>query len=286
MTQPDAPQTRGHKLFPEHEPECSIHWRSAVLTPQFVQALAAAQADVQTIGKEAWQEQQRYNYSTADAIIEEARRVFAVHGIVLLTCWDKWPPSGKTQVEGANMWIDWNVRLDWGLLHAGLPGSYLDQQGDAIPPPHAAVGLLTGAARTVAIGSKGSPPDKSLYAARTSLSGYVALGLGSISRAVMPASEDIDQRNDEGPTMNAAQVRNEIDDMFRVIVEARRTSGLPEMKPIALRDMVNGEPFSPSRSAWLQLHDRAGQYVDELEERIQQEVSERDAADDPTVEGE
>lgn len=277
MTRDDDPQPT---VTDPPIPESSIDWGVSRLTPRFLAALAAGQAALKTEDKAAWQDQQRYNYATADAVIGQVRRAFAPQGISLVTSFRQWAPAEFTRVKESSQWIDWHVRLDWALLF-GVADYGAVQPATEDGPRELRVageiGLLVGWAQTVAIGSKGRPPDKSLYAARTSLSGYIALGVSALDRAIVPKSDDIDQRDDskgasDAPSEEVLNLRDEIDTAMRTIKQGRRAAGLPDLSPVALVELVNGEPFRAGREGWLSLYERANDYVTNLQARVDAEI--------------
>lgn len=289
MLDQDAPAPEPPNPFSE-EPECTIHWDTAQLHPKFLLAMATAQASISAVGKEATAQASKtttYKYTTADAVIEELRRCFAPQGITFLASWANWDPPGLAgRKVGENQWLDWVVRLDWGLTWS---------DGES-------VGLLTGVARTVAIGNNARPPDKSANAARTNLAGYVALGLGAINRAVVDPDEDINQRNDEGTTSRhdprgegsgrsvplstgLPEARAKAAKLLSAIDQARRAAGLPREIQDATRDRIYGKRFDVSRmraddalTAWMYLVDLLEDYVENIDDRIASEVERHEAA--------
>lgn len=251
----------------------SIDWDSSKLTPQFLRALAKAQASLDTIGKESWQKKQEYFYAAADAVLNEIRRAFAPVGISIVTSFSqRRPPQGQDKVRESSQWIDWIVRLDWALMYGGT--------GEAAESSE--VAYLRGWAETVAVGSKGRPPDKSLYAARTSLSGYIALGLSAADRATVPKSEDIEQRDDgrSEDESEAARIQREVDSGIKTIFAARRAAGLPKLNGPELIERVNGKPMGAGREAWLELHANVIGYLESIDENIEKEIEE--SSGDPT----
>lgn len=167
------------------EPEVSLRWSEANLSAPFLAAIARAQATLETVGKRARAEAgdgaPAYDYATNDSIVGEFRRRFAAVGISLVSSWRVFErPWAKISDK---QWLDFTVVVDFALLYGDAEGN---------------TGFLPGSASSVAIGSRGRPPDKSLYAARTSIMGAVALGLGSMDRAKVSKDEDINQREGDG----------------------------------------------------------------------------------------
>jgi hypothetical protein len=189
-------------------PVCSFHWDKAELSAPFLAALARAQADIRTVGKDATTEgavgSPKFNYATGDAIVEELRTKFAKHGISFLSGWRQLDPPAWLTISD-KQWPDWTIVLDFVLLYGDAEGN---------------VGKLPGEASCIAIGSAGRPPDKSAFAARSSLAGYVALGLGAIDRGKIDPDEDIHQRR--GDEAAAGGRRESPTDPQRVNAERRK----------------------------------------------------------------
>lgn len=270
---PDLPAASAESLAPVSS---SIDWSRSNLTPDLVAALARAQATIDTVGKTALQKEKDYLYATSDVVVGAVRRAFAPQGLALVTMFShRKPEATSTKVPDSNDRIDWIVRVDWVVMHAHATrpairtadGVELDESY-----PGSGVGLLVGWAETVAIGGKGRPPDKSLYAARTSLAGYVALGVSAADRAVPPKSEDIEARRDAGSDEReeARRVRREIDVAMATIRESRRAAGLRELQPNRLVELVYGAPFRPGRESYIELLDRAEACVDSMESAVEE----------------
>jgi hypothetical protein len=273
------------------EPICTIDYAASHITPELIAALARAQASLETVGKAAWQSEKGYDYATADAVVGSLRRALAPQGLALVSSFAHWPLARETRVKESAMWLDWHVRLDWCLLHAGadrVVGSSDVGAGVIEVVSPARPGMLLGHAHTVAVGGKGRPPDKSLYAARTSLTGYVALGLGAMDRAIVPKAENLDERDDDKGApeqLSPREVRKQIDKAMAAIKQARRAHGLRMLSDAALVDLVNGEPFRPSREAFLDLLERADAVLDDMGETLAAWETAEATVDDPTVGG-
>lgn len=126
-------------------------------------ALAAAQADVASIGKDGTNTQRGYRYATTEAVIRGSRQHLAAHGLAFLSTWAQALPEvapgdiGKQHVAA-------RVTIHWALGHA-------------------AGGQITGTATMDAIGSPARPPDKAVAAAVTYGLGFVLRGLLLLDRA-------------------------------------------------------------------------------------------------------
>jgi hypothetical protein len=226
-------------------PVCAFDWAGAILTPGFLAALAAAQADVETVGKTAQNTDQNYAYAPGDALVGEIRRSFAPHGIAFLVSWRTFDRPWKIVSERGGVctqWLDFEVVLDWALTF-----------GDAEAKTAC---RLTGTANLVAIGSAGRPPDKSVLAARTELAGAVAIGLGAIDRAKPPADQDVGSREGDGDARPGAsrgrvlttEARDRYNAAIRRLVAARKAAGhkiggkVPDPLSV-LADLGLGEGF-------------------------------------------
>lgn len=262
----------------------AIDWTGSILTPRFLAALARAQAKLDTIGKTAWQSDQQYAYATADSIVGDVRRALSSQGISLVTSFRHWRPDGgkPVPIPDSSMRIDWHVRVEWALLFGAeerqpvfAPPDTAHDKGprqQVYPAEPGEIAFLRGWCETVAIGGKGRPPDKSLYAARTSLAGYVALGVSAADRAIPPKSETIEERDDDGPSVTVKELRAQIARDLTVVREARRAAGLPDLHGNALADHLLGEPFKAGREGWTGLARALELYIEDLEQRVEAEV--------------
>lgn len=184
-------------------PASSIDWAGSVMTPAFLAAIAAGQADVETVGKSAKNTDQNYSYAPADALVEEIRSSFAPHGVAFVSSWRTFERpwrsvSKKTLQNGEEIvtqWLDFHVVLDWALLFGDTDANVACR--------------LVGTADLVAIGSAGRPPDKSVLAARTEIAGAVALGLGALDRAKV-ADTVGDRTGDDAAGPGDARARRKV----------------------------------------------------------------------------
>lgn len=153
-------------------------------TADLFAALAKAQEQARTVGKEGRNTQGRYLYATADDMIAAGRKARAGTGLSLVTTWStEPPPEPRKGQDYGNQWIHATVRIDWLLAHSS--GGY-----------------LSGTAYVDAIASRGRPPDKAIAAALTYGEGFVERGLLRLDRDEDP--EDVDQRTeDEAPRQQA-----------------------------------------------------------------------------------
>ena len=251
VTEPTLPTSDEIRMTAHLASECSFDWRGADLTPGFLQALARAQARITTVGKDAENKDQKYRYATNDSLVGEARRALSAEGIALVSSFRVLRWTGDEVVSRRDnyvtQWIDSLVVVDFALLHGVDDGA--GGQG---------VGRLCGFASCPAICSSGRPPDKAMFAARTSALGAIAIGVASIDRAIVAPSEDIDQRagdEDASPRdrarrtssrvteREAQQVRDAIASRLKTLQAVRRakTGTAPTYQQII--DDVMGGPF-------------------------------------------
>jgi hypothetical protein len=126
-------------------------------------ALAKAQADVESVGKDGTNTQRGYRYATTEAMIRGSRQHLAGHGLAFFSTWSQAMPSvapgdiGKQHVAAL-------VTIHWVLGHA-------------------TGGQVSGTAHMDAIGSPARPPDKAVAAAVTYGLGFVLRGLLLLDRA-------------------------------------------------------------------------------------------------------
>jgi hypothetical protein len=257
---PPLPLTRPE---PWVEPECSFDWPGANLSAPFLAALARAQASITTVGKTARAEAgagaPAYDYATNDALVGELRRAFAAQGIAFVSSYRVLAPPDLRISD--RQWMDWTVVLDFALLYGdvGLPAATMSD-GKARPEAMPATGWLRGHASCCAIGSAGRPPDKSLFAARTSCAGAVAIGLGAIDRAKVSKDEDINQRphDDEATgggnrrvvsraeTNAHSNAKDRMAKALQTLTAARKAAGLPRRSYPELCAEAMGEGFEPT----------------------------------------
>ena len=145
-------------------------------TPDMLAALAKAQAEVQTVGKDGRNKDKNYNYSSAEAMIRGSRKPLGDNGLAFLSSWTRQPLDAADQDIG-NQFVCANVKLHFALTHASG-------------------GVITGTAEMDAIGSRARPPDKAVAATLTYMRGFLLRDLLNMDRA----DEDADavDRRDEG----------------------------------------------------------------------------------------
>jgi hypothetical protein len=126
-------------------------------------ALAKAQADVESVGKDGKNTQRGYKYATTEAMIRGSRQHLAAHGLAFFSTWSQSLPE---VMEGniGDQFVAARVTIHWVLGHASG-------------------GQITGTAHMDAIGSKARPPDKAVAAALTYGLGFVLRGLLLLDRA-------------------------------------------------------------------------------------------------------
>jgi hypothetical protein len=126
-------------------------------------ALAKAQADVESVGKDGTNTQRGYRYATTEAMIRGSRQHLAGHGLAFFSTWSQDAPDvapgdiGKQHVAA-------RVTIHWTLGHA-------------------TGGQISGRAHMDAIGSPARPPDKAVAAAVTYGLGFLLRGLLLLDRA-------------------------------------------------------------------------------------------------------
>jgi hypothetical protein len=132
-------------------------------TPELFAALALAQADVESVGKDGTNTQRGYRYATTEAMIRGSRQHLASHGLAFFSTWSQALPEvaagdiGKQHVAA-------RVTIHWALGHS-------------------TGGQISGTAPMDAIGSPARPPDKAVAAAVTYGLGFLLRGLLLLDRA-------------------------------------------------------------------------------------------------------
>lgn len=147
-------------------------------TPDLYAALAAAQADVTSVGKDGTNTQRGYRYATTEAMIRGARQHLAAHGLAFFSTWTQAVPA-PPQGDIGKQHVAATVSIHWVVGHASG-------------------GQISGVATMDAIGSPARPPDKAVAAAVTYALGFVLRGLLLLDRA----DEDehaVDQRREPEP---------------------------------------------------------------------------------------
>jgi hypothetical protein len=127
-------------------------------------ALAKAQADVESVGKDGTNTQRGYRYATTEAMIRGSRQHLAGHGLAFFSTWSQALPIVATGDIGKQH-VAAMVTIHWVLGHA-------------------TGGQVSGTAHMDAIGSPARPPDKAVAAAVTYGLGFVLRGILLLDRAV------------------------------------------------------------------------------------------------------
>jgi hypothetical protein len=201
---PDGSRTPAVEPIPEHEPaeptlgleltrlpRAAIDWDRTHLTPAFVRALARAQGEAATVGKdskiEATAKSKARPYAGADAMIAEATRVLAPNGIAWVCA-----STSRATVErrhlaeyddGNTQWVCSVIETESVLMHAGTADDPTDE-----------IGLLVTTGEAPSIGRRGTPIDKADKAAETYLRLYLARDLLGLDRG--DATDDPNARDD------------------------------------------------------------------------------------------
>lgn len=150
----------------------------------FFTALAKAQGECKTVGKDGHNKYSKYNYSTAENMIRAARKPFADNGFAFWYSW-RCEPVEAVSDQGGQYTIC-IVHIDWRLSHSA---GHLERDSCAM----------------AAIGSKQRPDDKAVAATLTYLHGFILRGLLGLDRDEEDA-DAVDQREetDYQPTRQRA----------------------------------------------------------------------------------
>ncbi len=143
-------------------------------------ALAAAQQEAQTVGKDAQNTQRGYKYASAESMVRAARAAMAGTGLAIISTWTSEPAEIPDGGDIGNQFACATVIESFVVTHSS--GGY-----------------ITGRAELDAIASRARPYDKAVAAAATYMHGFVLRHVLNLDRA-----EDgelaVDQRGDEGFT--------------------------------------------------------------------------------------
>jgi len=145
--------------------------------PPLLAALAMAQTQAQTVGKDGTNTQKHYKYATAEAMIRASRDAMSGTGLSVLSTWTvdaSDPPEG-----------DIGFQFSCGTVI------------ESFVLAHAEGGYITGRAECDAIASKGRPYDKAVTASATYMHGFVLRHLLNLDRAE-EGEHAVDRRSDEG----------------------------------------------------------------------------------------
>lgn len=245
----------------------AIDWEHTRLTPAFVRALAKAQREARTVGKdskvEAHGETKARKYANADAMVEEATRVLADNGIAWVCASRAFEATEKRFVAecGPKQWVCSRVVTESVLLHAGE-----DDQ----------IGQLVTVGETASIGRSSTPIDKADKAAETYLRLYMARDLVGLDRGdEAVGADDVNQRPDDverGADRRAAGAS----------IEAAKRAAIARWKPLEqllrardgrmpdphgwMVDALGGEPSTAED--WQRLHTIIGEQIDALKGKV------------------
>lgn len=139
-------------------------------------ALAKAQQQARTVGKDGNNAQGRYKYSTAEAMVRGARAAMADTGLAILSTWTQEPADVPQDIDIGKQFVCATVVEHFVLTHAD--GGYIQ-----------------GRAELDAIASRGRSPEKAVAAAATYMHGFVLRHLLNLDRAE-EGEHAVDRRND------------------------------------------------------------------------------------------
>lgn len=125
-------------------------------------ALAKAQADVTSVGKDGTNTQRGYRYATTEAMIRGSRQHLADHGLGFISTWKAHEPPASVGDIGKQH-VAARVEIHWALGHEA--------------------GVVKGIATMDAVASPARPNDKAIAAAVTYGLGFVLRGLLLLDRA-------------------------------------------------------------------------------------------------------
>lgn len=149
------------------------------INPPWCAAMAKAQAEVETVGKDGRNEEGRgYSYATGENMIRGSRTPLTSNGLAFISSWVAEPVEQGAEGDIGNQFVGAMVRVSFALTHAD--GGY-----------------ATGTANMAAICSRRRPPDKAVAATLTYLRGFILRDLLNMDRDQVNPHEDTDQRADE-----------------------------------------------------------------------------------------
>lgn len=146
-------------------------------SPALFAALAKAQSEVSTVGKDGENKHGNYNYATAESMIREARKRLAANGLAFVASCHVCQPSKAPSGDIGKRFIYAEVVTEWRLVH--VEGA-----------------CIAGWTEMPALANTLTPPDKAIMAASTYSRGYILRDLLMIDRAEEEAYSP-DQRREE-----------------------------------------------------------------------------------------
>lgn len=152
--------------------------------PALFAALAKAQQAALTVGKDETNEQARYNYSSAEAMIRASRAAMAQSGLAVVSTWTTEKPIVKEGDVG-NVFTCATVTEHWALTHAD--GGYIQ-----------------GRAQAEALCSRRTPYQKAVAATATYMHGFVLRHVLNLDRA-----EEDEHAVDQAPQPQPHQSQTE-----------------------------------------------------------------------------
>lgn len=157
------PETVTIELPPEPEPAPELGPLDlSKTTPEFWASFVAAQAAVQTVGKDEKHDQRGYKYATAENMIRGTRNPLTSNGLAFLSAYERIDPVGPGGPIG-NQFVCATIRVHFAIVHTS--GA-----------------MLRGTADMDAIGSPARPPDKAIAAATTYVRGFILRDLLNMDR--------------------------------------------------------------------------------------------------------
>lgn len=144
-------------------------------TAELMAALAKAQSEMETVGKDRKNTQSNYNYATADNMIRGSRGPLTKNGLSFVVTWSQEPVDAQPGDIG-NQFVGAVVTGHWRLFHASG-------------------GILRGTAVMDAICSRARPTDKAVAATLTYMHGFILRGLLNMDRAE-ESGDDVDRREE------------------------------------------------------------------------------------------
>ncbi len=189
----------------------------STLNPLLAVALVKAQASVQGVQFDGWNNHQNYKYATTGAVLDCARKAFAAGGLAMLRIAEKMVPCEGQFGRPENCAAPYaTLHVEYMLIH-GESGAWLMVRGSMAVQP-----------------GKGRPVDKAKCIAYTTLEKYLRAGILGIDWGDRGA--DMDQRPDHPSQQKPKQGQDPQD------------SGHPNEPPkVAERRTVSQEP-APSPS--------------------------------------
>lgn len=137
--------------------------------PGVLKALLAVMAEVGVVGKDGWNEQQRFNFRGIDAVLDRVGPLLHKHGVVPIpiveqqTYRDVEVGNKRTQMREATVQVRYRFcAVDGSYVDAVVPGEALDS-GDKGTSKAMSVAYRTVLIQTLAIPTSEQDPDASSY---------------------------------------------------------------------------------------------------------------------------